>query len=129
MIDYNKYVGVKFTPHGRTIEQGFDCFGLVRCVLNTEFGLYIPDWRAKEYNNKSISLKIHEELYDNTMKLDEPTEGCFGLFSYDGFPDHMVLYIGKGKILHTLKTDGFSCIERISSPRLVGRLNGWYRFV
>jgi len=127
MVDYSKYVGIPFAKHGRSIETGFDCFGLMRHVMNTEFGFDLDDYRVRVFNNKDIQEKIHEKIYRWT-EVETPEESDCGIFAYDGYEDHVALYIGNGMILHVLKTDGLSCIERVNSPRLKGRLVGWYRF-
>ncbi|NCU26489.1 hypothetical protein EOM86_07175 [Candidatus Nomurabacteria bacterium] len=113
MADFNRYIGVNYEYHGRDIQKGVDCFGLVKAVLENEFGRNFPDWREGD-----------EDL-NGFKKIDEPKIGCIALFKFAGVPAHIGIYIGEGRVLHVAPNET-SVTERIDSRRLKDRLQGWY---
>lgn len=112
MADYNKYIGIPYVNHGRS-RAGFDCYGLVRAVLKSEFNKDFPDWQSEDVN------------FDSFKKIDEPIEGCIGLFKFIGVPAHVGVYIGEGRVLHVAPRET-SVAEKTDSRRLKDRLIGWY---
>ena len=112
MADYNRYIGIPYVNHGRD-EKGYDCYGLVRAVLRHEFNKDFPDWQNDEAD------------LDGFKKIDEPIEGCIGLFKFIGVPAHVGIYIGEGRVLHVAPNET-SVAEKLNSKRLKDRLIGWY---
>ena len=124
MADYNKYIGIPFKAHGRDIETGVDCFGLVRHVLNAEFGKEFPEW-VPDGDSAAELLKKYKQQWSHLKQIEEPVIGSVGLFRFVGMPIHIGLYIGDGRVLHVMINET-SVAEKVESNRLKGRLHGWY---
>ena len=59
-------------------------------------------------------------------KIEAPEEKAVALIRMCGRLCHVGLYAGDGFIIHARHRTGVVC-ERISSPQLAGRVEGWYR--
>ncbi len=124
-----KYVGLPFVSGGRD-QTGVDCYGLVRLVLATEYGIKLPlllgDYtnaldvaEAKKMFSKNIPVLLCE-------KIDKPEEKAVALIRMCGRLCHVGLYAGEGFIIHSRHKTGV-VLERISAPTLAGCVEGWYR--
>lgn len=127
MYNTNKYINIPFESHGRTF-QGCDCYGLVRLFLNNELGKNLPDF--EDYINPKDREQIQNLIIKNkplisAKQIDTPEEGCIAVFNIRHHPTHLGVYIGNNYILHTMQGSN-SLLEKIDSPRLRGRLEGFY---
>lgn len=96
-MTYTDLLGVKYRPHGRTKEEGFDCYGLVIEVLRRN-GIEFPDLY---YNSIKESDSIGTFLKERLVKLDNPEVNCIIEITNCGEPSHMAVYIGDGLMIHT----------------------------
>ena len=126
-MDTTKYIEIPFLDHGRNFD-GCDCYGLVRLIYKEEFNQKLPLFF--EYSDSNSREEI-QELIDvnkpllNAKQLEEPTYGCIVVLNMRGFATHMGVYIGNNMIIHILKGANSLC-ERLNSPRLKSRLEGYY---
>ena len=60
------------------------------------------------------------------IEKESPEPGDIAVFRYGGKLCHVGLYVGNNKVLHILRKSRFSVCERLSSPYLRGRLEGFY---
>lgn len=123
-----KYVGIPFVSGGRDM-TGCDCYGLVRLVLNTEYGCNLPILNG-DYTNalNSQETKLLFAEYVPVLCAEKnmsPDEMSVCLMRMNGMTTHIGIYAGSGFILHARNKTGAVC-ERISSPFLTGRIEGWY---
>ena len=124
-----KYVGIPFLSGGRNV-SGVDCYGLVRLVLNNEYGYNLP-LLANTYDN---ALDVFEtralfQKYGPLLcgeKISEPEEKAVALLKMRGLPSHVALYAGDDFIIHAMSKTGVAC-ERLSRPLLTSMIEGWYR--
>lgn len=127
MKDLSKYIGIPFLSNGRD-ENGVDCYGLARMVLNREYGKNLPDFYYPDaMDKKHIKqlLSVNQPLLAGT-RTEEPEEGDICIIRYNGISCHVGVYVGGGKVLHIkAKTD--SIIERASSANLKARIEGYYK--
>ena len=121
MCDYRDLLGVRYTPHGRSREDGFDCYGLCIEVLRRN-GITLPDLY---YESMKDSEKICSGLKGlRATKIDRPEENCIVEITNCGEPSHMAVYIGDGLMIHTMiKTK--VCIEPLKHYE--HRINGYWR--
>ncbi len=123
----SKYVGIPFKPHGRT-REGCDCYGLVRLVLQEEFGKSLP---GLDYEAPS-SAKETERLIDlttalvNATRVDDPQPGDVVIMAIYGIESHVGVYSGEGRVLHVLENQG-AVLARIDSAMVAKRVKGFYR--
>jgi cell wall-associated NlpC family hydrolase len=124
-----KYIGIPFASNGRTME-GCDCYGLIRLVLQNEYGIYLPEL-SNDYSN-ALNVKETARLFKERRpvlaaeKLLKPEEKAVAIITEHGVPAHVGMFAGGGYILHTgIKTD--SVCQRETHPGLRGRIEGYYR--
>jgi cell wall-associated NlpC family hydrolase len=122
------YIGIPFVSNGRTI-TGCDCYGLVRLVLKEVYGVTLPEL-SNNYEN-ALNLRETALLFAENRPVllaerrEEPEESCLAVITERGRPCHLGIYAGDGRLLHTTAKTG-SVAQRISSPDLTGRVEGYY---
>nr|BDD44770.1 tail assembly protein [bacterium] len=123
-MNVEKYIRIPYLDRGRD-ESGCDCWGLVRLVLENEFGKTLPDL---DYESAEI---VEDRLFDVSVaavdaeEVKHPENGDVVLIRGGLLPQHIGVFVD-GQVLHTAKGMGTVC-ERLSSPRLRGRIKGYYR--
>lgn len=124
-----KYVGIPFVSGGRTA-KGADCYGLVRLILNNEYGYNLPPLTGN-YSD-ALDKSQTQSLFNLNVpllcgeKLTAPEEEAVALIKSRGLATHVALYAGDGFIIHCVNNLGSVC-ERISNPGLERTVQGWYR--
>jgi cell wall-associated NlpC family hydrolase len=123
-----KYIGIPFLSNGRTT-KGCDCYGLVRLVLNNEYGASLPEL-SDDYTN-AVNVKETARLFAEkrpvlaAKKIQAPQEGAVVIITERGVPAHVGIVAGGGYVLHTGVKTGSVC-QRESHPGLRGRIQGYY---
>lgn len=124
-----KYIGIPFVSNGRT-EKGCDCYGLVRLVLQNEYGVTLPELSGDYENalNRAETLRLFAEQLPVLAadKIPEGEERAVVVITEGGRPCHLGIVAGAGYILHAAYKTGTVC-QRITHPGLCGRLGGYYR--
>ena len=130
MYDWvKKYVGIPFVSGGRD-ETGCDCYGLTRLILMNEYNYDLP-LLSGDYTN-ALNIAETKKLFIENVPLlcgeqiSGPEEKAVALMRMCGRLCHIGLYAGSGCIIHARHKVGVVC-ERLSSPALAGRVEGWYR--
>jgi cell wall-associated NlpC family hydrolase len=123
------YVGIPFVSGGRD-RGGADCYGLVRLVRTEQFGGSLPllsgDYAdADNFAETEALLRSRRPLLAG-LPVETPEAGDVCVLTFHGLPVHLGICAGGGWMLHTLKNTG-SVLQRINSPPLAGRVEGWYR--
>jgi len=127
MADYNKYIGVKFSKFGRTLEGGVDCYGLAREIIKNEFGKELPVWNISDFTPEMMKAEISMQSMSHFRKVETPEPGDIGVFQFYGLPTHVGVFVGDNRIIHIM-IDEYSVMERLDSHRLNNRLVGWYEY-
>ena len=108
-----------------------DCWWLVREVFS-RYGIIIPDYSASrkavaDYNLLRISkeMEYHKSFW---VKIEEPEIPCIVALSLGvpGFINHVGVYIGDGRFIHTTCMRGMVTNERIDTP--IYRNKKFYRY-
>jgi cell wall-associated NlpC family hydrolase len=130
MYDWvKKYIGIPFASNGRTLE-GCDCYGLVRLVLQNEYGIYLPEL-SDDYEN-ALNIAQTKELFDKNMpvllaeRIPVIEERALIVIRKEGHPCHVGISAGGGYLLHTNYKTGSVC-QRLTHIDLCGRREGYYR--
>lgn len=114
-MDVAPYLGLEWAPMGRG--PAYDCWGLVRLVLERELGLTVPSYHYGEDVTEAVEAGI--ELFE---MVDTPEPGDVVLFTR---PLHVGVLVAPGKMLH-ITHDRLSSVERIDAIR-TRRHAGFYR--
>ena len=124
-----KYVGIPFVSGGRTL-SGCDCYGLIRLVLQSEYGITLPELSGdySDARNREQTSKLFAENLPvlTAEKLAEAEDGSVVVITEGGRPCHLGIVAGGGYILHAAEATGTIC-QRTSHPGLRGRIEGYYR--
>lgn len=125
----NKYIGIPFVSGGRD-NTGCDCYGLIRLILSQEYNIGLPEF-VGDYTN-ALDVTQTKKLFCDMIpvltgeKIDYPEEASVALIRSHGCLCHVALYAGEDYIIHCRRDIGAVC-ERLSSPRITGTVEGWYR--
>ena len=103
----HRYEGVRYSYGGATPTRGFDCSGFVQYVF-ARHGLDLPR-TARQMSELGDPLPLD---------LDELREGDLLFFADNGTRiDHVAIYLGDGRIIHSTASGGGVRVETLSSPR------------
>lgn len=119
---YRDLLGVKFKVHGRSKEEGFDCYGLAVEVLRrngiTMKDVFYDDFERRKDVHDTLHCLVKNEKIESLMK------NCVIEIDDKGGPFHIGVYIGEGKMIHTVREAGV-VIEPVS--RYKKRITGLYK--
>jgi cell wall-associated NlpC family hydrolase len=123
-----KIIGTGYTPHGRTPEEGMDCYGvaiyLLRAINITVPDVFYPD--TDDETSRRLLQTMKASIPN--MELEKPEPGCVIEFNIFGEPSHIGVYLGidGGLFIHASKNHGV-CAEPLSKWRHLA--TGFYRVV
>ncbi len=124
------YIGLPFKEHGRD-RSGLDCWGLVRLVLDEQFGFHVPSY-ASDYTRTTDSAAISRLIDREAMDWRAIARGqeCLGdviVLRMRGQPMHVGLIAGDGQMLHVERGVN-SALERYTAARWSSRIEAIYRY-
>jgi len=123
------WVGRPFEERGRGPEA-FDCWGLVRAVLQERLGASLPalDDRYSQASDREdlAALVVAERGPWRPVEEAALQEGDCVLFRVQGYPSHVGVVVALGWMLHSRPATG-SVLERWDGPRWRPRLCGFFR--
>lgn len=119
---YRDLLKVNYKVHGRSKEEGFDCYGLVIETLKRN-NLYLPDFFY--FSEKDYDLVYNKVTLGDYVEQTELLEkNCLVCVSVYGEPFHVGMYIGEGLLIHATKNQGV-VIEPIR--RYKSRIQGVFK--
>lgn len=121
--DFSKYIDIPFKHRGRNF-SGCDCFGLVRLIYRQEQNIILPDYLEIDYNcDLTIKKEEHiQKIYTQHIEqgwkvVSKPFDRWDALIFYSNpkrtVADHIGLFIGDGKFIHTSLHYGISMVSKL----------------
>ena len=120
--EVNALIGCPYKVHGRSIEEGFDCYGVDIEVYKIH-GMYLPDI---DYDNPEQYEDVFEEMHGKVEyeKIDNPQILCIIVFRVRGESTHTGIYLGDGLFIHATKDKG---VRAEPLHRWINRVEGYYK--
>lgn len=123
----NEYIGKPFEDHGRG-PDAFDCWGLVKHVLETHLGLFgLPDFSAQYHSTRDSAIPA---LFDGEQRhwpaVDEPQIGDVVVMRTSGRLWHVGVVVAPNRMLHVARGMD-ACLDYLDSPRWRGRIESFRR--
>lgn len=123
MSEVRDLIGTPYKVHGRSKEEGFDCYGVIIEMVKRDYGIELPDVDYKSLDEQEfIRNQIHTLAC--VEKIDNLQEKCIIELSIRGIPMHVGYYIGDGMFIHSRQRFG-TIIEPVS--RWKSRIMGVYK--
>lgn len=118
-INVAKYIGKGYKENARGPDC-YDCYSLM-LAIQKDLGHNLVDFRYDVRTKESRARAVQEGKKDpHFEKIEKPLAGCIVILYYKDVPQHVGVYIGKGKVIHatfdrgvvidelrTLKVEGF----------------------
>ena len=124
----SEYIEIPFEDHGRT-RSGCDCYGLLRLVLNEQFGHTLPEFGNgySDFGDRDTEARLIEEGLPliGAHLVPLPAEGDIVLLEYFGTASHVGVYLGHHRMLHTERGKG-THIADLATPHYEHRIVGYY---
>lgn len=125
-INIDDLLAVKYTENGRSIEEGFDCYGLA-IEVSRRFGHEIPDLEEARSEGRDFMacLKKGVELA-NVKEVDFPEEPSDVIFfeNLQGATNHIGIYLGDNLFIHCGKY-GVTIGDVRRCKHFIGRCYRW----
>lgn len=105
MPNIRELIGAPYKIHGRSREEGFDCYGILKECIRQDYNIELPDcvYKTLEEQEK-ISDCIHS--FDVFEKIDNLQKKCIIELSVKGLPMHCGYYLGDGLFIHSVQRLG-----------------------
>lgn len=122
----SEYVGIPYKLHGRT-KEGCDCWGIVRLILQEQFGVEVPSLADYEEDIKDFERAVDSGMaIVDAKEMPAPEIGDVVLLRILGKPCHVGIYAGEGLMIHTLMAHD-SALDHVFGLRWKNRIEGFYR--
>ena len=104
MLKVNDLIGVKFVNHGRSVEQGFDCYGLA-IEVSKRLGHELPDLWYEKSSPETFAKNVDDiinKMGETVKKTDTQMLGNLIIFS-DSFGNmvHIGVLLEEGFFIHS----------------------------
>lgn len=122
-------IGVPYESRGRS-ELGADCWGIIMLASEHIYGQRVPDYSEyRDSTDKHQTEPLFEARHNwQQVPFEAILPGDVIVLRIMGHSSHAGIYVGDGKMLHTLGGRD-SCIERLASSSWQNRIEGIYRWV
>ena len=118
-------IGAPFSDGGRGPES-YDCWGL--CVeVFRRHNIELPDYKICCHDSEGFQKMFAEDITGRERHGgdDIPVPSVVAIRFNSPFVNHVCVYIGDGRFLHTREKIGV-CVERIDAPYWRHRIEGYY---
>lgn len=105
----NKYIGIPFKD-GEPSFSGANCITLIELIYRLELGKEISKIRVPSEHSRMAFMQYMKEISEKWVEVDTPKEFTVVAMAHDmnhpKIVQHFGIYLGNGKILHTLNKIG-----------------------
>lgn len=126
-----QYIGVPWVFGGKTIAEGFDCWGLFCDIQRNHFGRNVPDIDIGHYTTDGVAHEFaNNSERKNWRQVQAPKEGDAVLMRSARYPNHVGVWITDGEnagVLHTMEKSGAMFSSQQSLRNSGWRVVGYYR--
>jgi len=102
-----KYLSVPYKDRGRSLDEGFDCYGLVMDIARTYLNTELPDPYYDLSNSTAEDTLIENGMHDWVEKINISDIQPFDFVMIRGFASklgtHIGVYVGSDTVLHAAK--------------------------
>lgn len=127
MIDCTELLGIPFVDKGRDRNTGLDCYGLVKEVYKLG-GLNIAEYDDILSDTLTCGECLTNKHWQRIEQPKEPCLVCIRLGAPRGVVNHVGVYIGDNRFIHTRIKKGV-VIDRLDSPAWRGLIEGYYAYI
>lgn len=128
---YSDYLKIPFVDMGRD-KTGVDCYGLVCLYYKRELGIILPEYLIPPQKAGEINSGIlHEKETGRWEEQSKPERGTvilFNLHNRHTVINHIGVYIGGNRFIHTLKDHGVSLV-RLPHYYFTPKIRGFYKWL
>lgn len=129
-IDLMPYTGIPYVDKGRDPKTGLDCWGLVRWFYQREKQIDLPSYTEQASGtDPRVGPLVLAEISRSWKPVSTPLSGDVVVIRVSKRPFHVGIYVGRGRMLHSLNQAQGSVIESLNSPKWANRVEGYYRHV
>lgn len=118
------YIGIPFRAAGRD-RNGVDCWGLVRLVYGEHLNIYLPSYNFTA-QDEIVPAVTEVPRSAPWTSIGGERETDVLVFRYAGFPAHVAVAIGRGRMLHVTRGT-LSRLERFDVAPWARRKVATYR--
>jgi len=121
-----KYLGIKFIDGGRSIRNGFDCFGLMQAIAR-ERGVLVPDYH---YETSVAAAVWAENFYKHVKEIDRVAVRLGDLVTFIPITKpgiHIGTMLNSQEFIHCTDIDGV-VVYKLTHPIYSLRVKGFFRF-
>jgi cell wall-associated NlpC family hydrolase len=122
-MPYADLIGAPFERGARGPDR-FDCYGLVRFLIERETGQQVPDYESPEDSPRVHALMICSRMFWRELPAAKP--GCVVMFKLGREVCHVGFVIGDGLFIHAWEKSGGVTVERLSHWER--RIEGFYEY-
>lgn len=98
-INVSKYIGKGYKENSRGPDF-YDCYSLM-LAIEKDLGHNLIDCRYDATSKESRKKAVEDGKKDPAFeKIEKPLAGCIVILYYNNVPQHIGVYIGKGKVIH-----------------------------
>jgi len=104
-INVSKYIGKGYKENSNGPDF-YDCYSLVLSIqkdLGKDFIDFRHDAKSRVERAKAIEEGKKAPQFE---KIEKPLAGCVLILYYNNVPQHIGVYIGKGKVIHATADRG-----------------------
>src|SRR5260370_11088666 len=122
-MTYTHLIGTPFCNGARGPDQ-FDCYGLVKFLIESDTGHRIPDYESPDDSGRVHALMICSREF--WVRLPGPKIGSMVMFKIGREVCHVGYVISNASFIHTWEKSGGVTIERLSD--WAKRIDGFYEY-
>ncbi len=114
MIEYQDTLRVPFVDGGRSPTEGFDCWGLVKFLLERHLGRDLGEFSYRTVKDiRRIQAYIGHESTENALPATARDVGAVVLIrNHPKYVNHVGLIVQPGRFIHAIKGTGV-CVESV----------------